>query len=367
MFINHELKAIFLHNPKCGGVYVREILIKYYGFKDVANKTHDQYDSFFPEDEKEFINYFENTDKHTIRCKGKYRYFYSHQEVDPKWFDEYFVFTFVRNPYDKLYSAYLYLKRHLESTDNKKIRDTTENPEYYTDFKTFVQNYKKVNNIAYFHGFITQEEQFIDSFGKMKINYVGTNENLDNDLIEIMSILGINEIKHIHEIYFDRKQNCSKKEENVYDQEMIDFVNQYFRRDFELFGYKMVGEPGKYHCEDYDNTSRFTELKKEIIEYKNKSLLCYNIKLLVDINNKFANIIEILLNEIIKENNVEKRFAQKIEMSINELFQENKMINIDKLDKNICSLRESKMCKCTQCNFIPCNELSNFTHDFHCK
>ena len=31
--INHDMKAIYLHIPKNGGLYIQNVLEKYYGFK----------------------------------------------------------------------------------------------------------------------------------------------------------------------------------------------------------------------------------------------------------------------------------------------------------------------------------------------
>ena len=135
-YINHEKKALFLHNVKCGGCYVRGILINYYNFESFANNLHHKYEDFF--EDKSKINYGEDLDCHTIRSKGKYRYYETHQHVDKKILDEYKIFTFVRNPYERIYSAYCYLKRLLLNSVEGKIRKSKDNFEYYTDFKTFI-------------------------------------------------------------------------------------------------------------------------------------------------------------------------------------------------------------------------------------
>ena len=41
--INHDLKAIFFHIPKNGGLYVQNILEKYYGFDTVYFTRKDHY------------------------------------------------------------------------------------------------------------------------------------------------------------------------------------------------------------------------------------------------------------------------------------------------------------------------------------
>ena len=43
--INHQLKAIYIHLPKVGGLYIENILIKFYGFKSIkfGRKDHDEF------------------------------------------------------------------------------------------------------------------------------------------------------------------------------------------------------------------------------------------------------------------------------------------------------------------------------------
>jgi hypothetical protein len=106
--INDELKATFIHIPKCGGVMTRTMLRKYYTFyyPKQIDESHFDY-SLFVDNLNQLPH---NYSVHTIRKFGKYRYLYSHQCFDKKWFDDHIIFTFVRNPYVRLYSAYAYLK-----------------------------------------------------------------------------------------------------------------------------------------------------------------------------------------------------------------------------------------------------------------
>ena len=234
MFINHELKAIFIHNPKCGGVYIREILINLYGFSEVTSQIHDNYADFF--DDPIQIKTEENTDKHTIRKMGKYRFFYSHQAVNTKWFDDYFVFTFVRDPYKKVLSAYSYIKENLRICESGiKIRNSFETPDLFDNFNTFIRNYKRLNNISYFHGFIGQFEQLCDFSGNLPYNFIGRCENITEDLNEILRKLGITEFKHLD--VGKLNETRKRKLEFEYNEESFLFVSRFFEKDFNVFGY----------------------------------------------------------------------------------------------------------------------------------
>ena len=72
--INHEHKFIFIHIPKCAGMSVGRTLYELTG-KD--SKTYEGFKIH-------------------------------HDEFDSKIWEEYFVFTFLRNPQDRLFSQYCY-------------------------------------------------------------------------------------------------------------------------------------------------------------------------------------------------------------------------------------------------------------------
>jgi hypothetical protein len=277
MFINHELKAIYLHNPKCGGAYIRNILTEYYGFTEVSRNIHMNFSDFVDNP----INMNEDIDKHTIRKLGKYRYFYSHQDVKKEWFNTYFIFTFVRDPYRRILSAYSYLKKNMyiennfieftpdgrinflykqqinNKLDKYKISNSYENINYFKNFNEFIKNYKFVNNISFFHSFITQYDQLIDFSNNMNIHYIGKTEILENELVYILNKLGILEIKHL-DVFKNKKINKSKntKIEFEYNKETFLFITEYFKNDFEYFNYKKFDnyeEFKLYYCNNIVN------------------------------------------------------------------------------------------------------------------
>ena len=74
IMINHEHKFIFIHIPKCAGMSIGRTL---YNLVDKDPKTYEGFGIH-------------------------------HDEFDEKIWKEYFVFTFLRNPLDRLYSQYRY-------------------------------------------------------------------------------------------------------------------------------------------------------------------------------------------------------------------------------------------------------------------
>ena len=87
VLISNKLKYIYIHIPKTGGSTIKKTL------------------PFTPIKYNHGIGYDKN-----IYILNTY-----HSKVDELKLDltNYYLFTFVRNPYDRLYSSYLYLKKIL--------------------------------------------------------------------------------------------------------------------------------------------------------------------------------------------------------------------------------------------------------------
>ncbi|RGP16797.1 sulfotransferase family 2 domain-containing protein [Parabacteroides gordonii] len=92
MIVDNKRKVIYLHNPKCGGTFLRDIYIEKYGKSD-ATKWWKTYDPQY------------GTDLGHITYLDLYRFI-------PDWKD-YRIVMMVRNPYSRFYSAVKEVKLHL--------------------------------------------------------------------------------------------------------------------------------------------------------------------------------------------------------------------------------------------------------------
>lgn len=210
-YINHKTKTIFLHNPKCGGTYISNILLDFCGFEIL------------------YIEKYKSNNCNLIveKCEHIYNYF----PLFNNYLDNYFSFTFVRNPYTKLFAAY--------SDYKDKCQNYYPYNELLVSFNSFVKNYDKFNKDITFHAFVPQYKHFLINCIS-KIKYIAKFEFINTELLNIMNIVGIDENMY-KEYTYSIKYSDSYRYSIIhnYDNDIISFVNDTFKKDFELFNYKM--------------------------------------------------------------------------------------------------------------------------------
>ena len=308
--INHELKLIFIHTPKCGGLYIQQILEKFYNFKTYYF-THESHDDFIS---KEINNdYKDNFLKHqgflNINKGGVLRYYMSSKEhnlktkMDEVKWNEYKKFAVIRNPYDRFLSGVKFIKKqddnkninlqrhhigdemyNLSETDITNIRNVSKN---------YIENINNMKNYNYFHIFINQYDHLIDLNCELKIDYLIKFENLNSDLCDILLKSGIDKIKHRKLLLDNAKinENINSNFFYIYDESLLQSVNKLFYKDFENFGFNKATT-----LEDL-----FFESK---IYYKDiDDFITTNIQLLIDLDKKKTIITHEELNNLQNENN----------------------------------------------------------------
>ncbi|EOH1934139.1 sulfotransferase family 2 domain-containing protein, partial [Campylobacter jejuni] len=154
-------------------------------------------------------------------------------------FESYFSFGFVRNPYDRVVSAYHYLRNGGGTLGDEKW--AKENIYKYNSFKEFVLDLKNVeiqNKILNWIHFIPQYKFLCDNEKNILVNFLGKFENLEEDFQKILKILSRkDELVHINKSnHIDYK--------NYYNGAMYKIVREIYRDDFEIFDYDL--EDRKY-------------------------------------------------------------------------------------------------------------------------
>ena len=190
-----ETRCIFIHVPKCGGRSVAKAL---FGEEHVGHATHRQYRMLFTREE--------------------YR--------------SYFKFAIVRNPWDRLVSAFHYLKGGGNGEPDARWAD--EHLKGFDDFETFVREWlpaKKLDSI-YWH-FMTQTHFTSTEAGTSELDFIGHFETLERDYDTIAGKLGI-------ETRLPRL-NTSKRRldyRSYYTDETASIAAEAYKVDIEAFGYQ---------------------------------------------------------------------------------------------------------------------------------
>ena len=188
IMIDHNLKVVAVHIPKSGGLSIRYILF---------NRQPDRF----------------------MHCKP------NHPDYEKYW-NDYFTFTFVRNPFDRLVSGYLFTLN--KKNDNKEFYTDITN-EKYKDFNDFIINCNHETLIT-----ILRFEPQVNWIRGYKYNFIGRFENLEEDLKTLQYQLDL-EIKNLPLINntINRKPYWE-----YYTEESKEIVENLYKDDLMFFNYK---------------------------------------------------------------------------------------------------------------------------------
>jgi hypothetical protein len=235
--INHNLKAVFIHVHKTGGTYVSYMLHKYYGFKNYYLRRPD-HDKFCLNKEKKtkYINY-EN------RVHGVLKYYKTSPHLNkkmgmtPQKWDSYYKFCFIRNPYDKIVSAWNHVNR------------------FRIPFLNYLNLTKTCNDVEYMHVFLPQIRNIINEKNQININFIGKFENLEADFQRVLINIGVKNI--IHDVNKSMNKREHKDFYEYYDQETLNRVNLLLVEDFKSLPYPIF-----YNIDDFKNAFHNNEDRK---------------------------------------------------------------------------------------------------------
>ncbi|EAJ1496238.1 TPA: sulfotransferase family 2 domain-containing protein [Campylobacter coli] len=159
-------------------------------------------------------------------------------KFDKDKFDSYFSFGFVRNPYDRVVSAYHYLKNDSPDPRDIKWGRLHINNLTFEEFILSLQDEEFKEEILSKNHFSFQYKYLCDKNMNILVNFIGKFEKLDNDFKKILNILRrkdslvhINKSKHLN--YRD-----------YYNSQTYKIIREIYRDDFEIFDYDL--EDKKY-------------------------------------------------------------------------------------------------------------------------
>ncbi|MCV3392122.1 sulfotransferase family protein [Campylobacter sp. IFREMER_LSEM_CL2101] len=180
-------------------------------------------------------------------------------------FQKFFSFGFVRNPYDRIVSAFHYLKNGGGSDIDAQW--AKENLSCYKNFHDFVLDLKnkqiQEKILSWMH-FEPQYRFLCDNEKNIMVNFVGKVENIQEDFNYIITMLQINrKLSHAN-------KNTHLHYTNYYTHETYKIIRELYKDDFELFDYDI--EDNKIlHINDKD----FIDYLKNKVLLKNEVILKY--------------------------------------------------------------------------------------------
>ncbi len=192
-FLDNE--CIFVHIPKAAGVSVGYSLFR------------------------------RHTGNHT--SISEYQMAFSQEE-----YNRFFKFAFVRNPWDRLLSAYLFLKAGGRNVGDKKWAD--EYLSSYSSFTEFILDWVTEENVLLGMHFKPQY-LFVTNPGNLKIqvDFIGKFETLQTDYQIIRDKLGLGD-----DLKFENKtEEKSGDYRSYYTKETQEIVARVYKEDIALFDY----------------------------------------------------------------------------------------------------------------------------------
>ena len=189
---NHELKCIFIHIPRSAGTSINKAIFG----KDIGHPT--------------------------------LYYYYAHNPIATQ---SYFKFTFTRNPWDRLVSAFHLVKNH---SANKVVIKWRER--YLNDIDTFDKFIDRLNDTEFRKIILAQAHfrpqiDYISINDKISVDYIGRFENINNDFENICQRIGL-EVK-LNKLNAAERNNYR----DYYDDKTKTIVESMYDRDIQHFDY----------------------------------------------------------------------------------------------------------------------------------
>jgi len=155
--------------------------------------------------------------------------------------DPYFKFTFVLNPYDRLYSGF---RQDLSASLNQAAWKKVKAPifeEIGEDFNRYLLEFAAKADVLRAWDWIcfTPMREFAVLEGQYRLDWFGKMETFQSDLMELSRRLGVDVIK-AKDQNFDAPPQAGLKYLGKYSRAAIEWVNETYADDFELFGYEKV-------------------------------------------------------------------------------------------------------------------------------
>ena len=158
---------------------------------------------------------------------------FTYQLIFPKrLFESYYKFAFVRNPWDRLASAYMFMKGGGAHEKDRLWSEKTLTE--YESFESFVKNGLQKDEIQDWPHFRPQVDFLKGQNGKLELDFIGRFENLREDFNHIRDHLGLS-----GDLLFINKTKTKREPYSTYySDELREIAARVYKEDIEAFDYK---------------------------------------------------------------------------------------------------------------------------------
>ena len=225
MIISHKHKFIFIKTAKTAGTSIEQFLVKHCGSTDIITPGHldgeftgKNFSCFF-NPFPEMLEYKGKYIDRALKCFAKKKPYDEHMaarvlrcRIRPEIWDDYFKFCVERNPWDKTVSHF----SMLQGLNDKKLT-----------FDQYLEDAK----------FCLNHPLYTDSRGKVIVDSVIKYENLNEQLSNIFSKLGI-PFNSLNEKANAGFRKSKRNYQDYYDTNQREVIAKAFAKEIELFDYK---------------------------------------------------------------------------------------------------------------------------------
>jgi hypothetical protein len=222
--ISHENKCIFIHIPKCAGTSIENALGHFEGNVGRGFQDHRTIRML----EAPLLNPHIFSSRENVRTALRRMKSKLHLQTNPrnkftvnkKQYEEYFKFTFVRNPWARAYSWYENVMR--SDAHKKNLNIVNE-----LSFEDFLMRFSG-------KGALREQTYWITNFGgKIPLDFIGRFENLSEDFSKICELMDLESIDLPHNI-----RGSGSNYQEKYSRRAKEIVSSYYQTEIALFDYK---------------------------------------------------------------------------------------------------------------------------------
>jgi hypothetical protein len=156
---------------------------------------------------------------------------YVYKAANPVFYDRAFKFAFVRNPWDRAVSAYVYLCRGGNGNSDSSLSGKISK---YENFSDFVRNGLGEGLYRNHLLFLPQSEFIVNGDGELEVDFLGRYENLAQDCRFVFEKLGIN----VAGLPMKNSSRGSNRYRETYKRNGdVEVIAGLYKQDIRTFGY----------------------------------------------------------------------------------------------------------------------------------